>query len=190
MFLKPLLKSHQEVWFSSQPLGKDALAKIWTNLSETAPVEIDASIISATCAVRHLDAGMGEILVKNLTGICKSDVEHLLSKTSMQEYQDGQLSTMSGNGRHIVKKRLVEEAELEDHCKELAVVTRFQQCYTTSVPILQERILGDLMPTKLLAACIVVCLSNEAIDHQDRPNRQKERREINCLNLPKHSLLY
>ena len=107
-----------------------------------APVEIDASIVSATCAVRHLDAGIDEMLVKNLTGIYKSDVEHLLSKPSVQEHQDGQLPTMSGNGRHIVKKRLVEDTELEDHCKELAVVTRFQQCYTASVPILQERILG------------------------------------------------
>ena len=188
MFLKPLLKLHQEIWYSSQALGKDALSKIWTNLSESASVEIDASIISATCAVRHLDAGMDEILVKNLTGICKSDVEHLLSKPSAQEHQDGQLPTMSGDGRHIVKKRLVEDTELEDHCKELAVVTRFQQCYTASVPILQERILGDLMPTKLLAACIVVCLISEAIDHQDRLNRQTDRREISYLNLPEHAL--
>ena len=165
-------------------MGKDALSKIWTNLSETAPVEIDASIISATCAVRHLDAGIDEILVKNLTGICKSDVAHLLNKPSVQKHQDGQLSTMSGNGRHIVKKRLVEDTELEDDCKELAVVTRFQQCYTASVPILQERSLGDLMPTKLLAACIVVCLLNEVIDHQNRPNRQKDRREVNYLNIP------
>ena len=41
------------------------------------------------------------------------------------------------------------------------------------------------MPTKLLAACIVVCLISEAIDHQ---NRQTDRRKIIYLNLFEHAL--